>query len=91
MLILRGLYTLAAHLHTQAKLSSLKELVIVSSRFRTTRYTGETPAIKLAGKASKLGLLEVEGQDIGGKFLLLVNDKAFAVRQPRDNVGMLLV
>ena len=77
---------LAGHLHTEAKVVLLEKLVVVGSRFGATCDTSKAPSVQLASEGSKLGLLEVFGQDFSGKLLFLVDDEGLAVRQPSDDI-----
>ena len=81
---------LTTHLHAETRLIPQEELVEVRPSLRTTSNASEAPSVQLASERGELGLLEVPWQDLSRELLLLVDDKALAVWDPGNDVGMLL-
>lgn len=81
--LLRGL---ATHLHTETKISSLEQLVVIGPSLRSSGDARKPPPVKLSGKAGKLGLLKILWQDFQGKLFLFINEESLSVWQPRDNI-----
>ena len=77
---------MTTHLHTETSITTLKVLVIVGTRFRTTSDASKAPAIEFASKGRVLALFKGLGEHVGCKFLLFVNLKALAMRKPGNHV-----
>lgn len=81
----------ARHLVGKFGLVAAEELVEVGTRLWAPRGAAKTPSIQFASKAGEFAGLEVLRKDIGREGFFLVNDETLAMRQPRNNVGVLIV
>ena len=81
----------ARHLVREFGLVAAEKLVEVGACLWAPRSAGKPPSIQFASKAGELAGLEVLRKDIGREGFLLVNDKAVAMRKPRNNFGVLIV
>lgn len=83
-----GSFILAVHLSTKSFVSSLEELMVISSELRTTSYASEVPSVELSCEACVLGLAEVCWKDSVCELLAIDDDKRSAMRQPRNGIGV---
>ena len=83
---------LAAHLHAEAMPVTLEEVVVVGARLRTTCHADIAPAVKLASKGGKLGLLvKVLGEDFEFKCLLAEDHKTATMGKPGNDIGIIII
>jgi hypothetical protein len=81
---------LTAHLHAKAEIASLKVLVVIRPSLWSSGDAAKIPSVEFSSEAGKLGLLEVLWQNFRSKPLLVVNDESFSVRQPRNDIRVLV-
>lgn len=83
-----GSFILAVHLSTKSFVSSLEELMVVSSELGTTSYASEVPSVELSREACVLGLAEVCWEDSVCELLAIDDDERSTMRQPCDGIGV---
>lgn len=81
---------LAAHLHAEAGVAFLEELVVIRTSFRAACDSSESPSVQLAGEARKLRMLEIFWHDLRSKLFFLINNEPLAMRKPCYNFRIIL-
>jgi hypothetical protein len=82
---------LTTHLHAKTKVPTLEVLMVVGTCLWSTSDSCEVPSVELARERSELGVLEIFWHDFSGESFLLINHKASAMWEPRNDISILLV